>query len=95
MVLIPSFVGKMIGASWAVNSVSIWRQAPQGELGALLRLATATAAMRMRGPNSLMARTRAERSAQMVRPKLTFSTLVPVTVRPLDSRRAEPTLNPE
>ena len=64
----PSAAGKRTGASGEMNSARTWRHAPQGGLGELLRLATATAAMRTAGPNWATARTRAARSAQMVRP---------------------------
>jgi hypothetical protein len=68
MMRMPSAVGNATGASGRMNSARTWRQAPQGGLAALLRLATATAAMRIAGPNWETAATRAERSAQMVRP---------------------------
>jgi hypothetical protein len=64
----PSAAGKITGASGRTNSARTWRQAPQGGLGASFKLATATASMRICGPNRETALTSAERSAQMVRP---------------------------
>ncbi len=78
-----------------MNSASICRQAPHGGLGSPFRLATATASIRISGPNWETARTSAARSAQIVSPKLTFSTLVPVTISPFVSRSAAPTRNLE
>ena len=47
---VPSSFGKKTMVSGALNSRIVWRQAPQGWLAELLRLAIAMARMRMDGP---------------------------------------------
>lgn len=79
--------------SGALNSWMVWRQAPQGSLAVALRLATATARMRMPGPWRETAVAMAACSAQVVSRKEAFSTLQPVTIVPSVSRRAAPTRN--
>jgi len=75
MVRVPSWLGKQ----WAHRQDELGQHLPAGTAGGLgipFRLATATAPIRISGPNWETARTNAARSAQMVSPKLTFSTLV-------------------
>ena len=76
-----------------LNSAMVWRQAPQGSLGALLRLAMAMARMRMWGPCWLTAAAMAACSAQVVRRYEAFSTLQPETMvfSGTSRRRAAPT----
>jgi len=64
---VPSSMGKEMTVSGVLNSWMVWRQAPQGWLAVLLRLATAMARMRMAGPCWLTAATMADCSAQVVR----------------------------
>jgi hypothetical protein len=63
----PSSAGKKMRVSWVLNSKMVWRQAPQGWQGELLRLAMAMARMRMVGPWSATAAAMADCSAQVVR----------------------------
>jgi hypothetical protein len=68
IVRVPSAAGKTTGASGAMNSASTCRHAPHGGLAFPFRFVTATAAMRIFGPNSETARATAARSAQIVSP---------------------------
>lgn len=64
---VPSCLGKKMVVLGVLNSRMVWRQAPQGWLAAWLRLATATARMRIAGPWRLTAEVMAVCSAQVVR----------------------------
>lgn len=63
----PSAAGKKISVAEVLNSWMVCRQAPQGWLAALLRLAMTTARMRISGPWSATAEAMALCSAHVVR----------------------------
>jgi len=73
------------------NSASTWRQAPHGDAGSCVSAAM-TILVNSRQPAATAAKT-ALRSAQMVRPKLMFSTLQPSKTRPSLPTSAAPTKN--
>ena len=66
-VMVPFSAGKKTTVSGVLNSWMVWRQAPQGWLAVLLRLAMAMARMRMVGPWRVTAAAMAACSAQVVR----------------------------
>ena len=68
MVRVPSATGNSTGAPGSINSASTCRHAPQGGLACPFKFATATATIRICGPNCETARTSAARSAQIVSP---------------------------
>jgi hypothetical protein len=71
------------------NSDSAWRQAPQGIRAVAVSVAMASAS-NSRAPSET-AFTSAVLSAQIVSPKLAFSTLQPVNKRPSEASKAAPT----
>ena len=86
----PVFPAKYRGVSGGQNSLSAWRQAPQGEVG-VSEVGVDTATARNAVWPRETAANRALRSAQLLRPKDLFSTLVPVTMVPSAHRSAAPT----